>query len=1033
MKQTIDTYLDNTETMDIQVLSTLGITQEDVEALENIEGIEKVIPSYSQDVMIQTADKEYVAKVQSIEEINKVEIVEGRMPENANECVIDTEYLENENHKIGNTIFIDEKDGFNTQELTIVGTINSPLYLTRTKGTTNLGAGTIHYIIYVPKETFNLEVYTEAYIIAEQVKEISFFDKEYEEKIEKVKDEIEKISEERKDLRYEEVIGEANKELQEAENTLAEEKQKAEEEIQNAEKELEDGKRELEEGEQELNQNEQNAEREFQNAESLIEQAEAELTQRESELNQGKQAIIEQYGSIDNALTTLQTNQAQIETGLQQLNQSKTEYEGKIQDTEQLILSLQQQEQTPEIMAQIQQLQLALSGYTKAVESINNMITEQNTNLSAVKSGIEQIQALLAGETQIAEGKQELEDQKSELETTKRQTRNQIAEARAELEEGKKELEEGQKELEEGKKEADEKIAEAEKEIQNAKDEIAEIEEPEWYILDRDTNMGIASFKQDTDRIAKIGEVFPIVFFIVAALISLTSMTRMVEEQREKIGTLKALGYPKGEIALKYIIYAFSATVIGGVIGLAVGFYTIPRIIYDMYRMMYTTPELIIEFNLTYTFVGLGLAVACTCLATAYASYKELKEMPATLMRPKSPKLGKRVILEKIPFIWNKLKFTQKVTVRNIFRYKKRFLMTIIGIFGCTSMIIAGFGLRDSISSMIPSQYGEIFQYTMRTDMKEGEDVNQFIPTLGEKEEVLDSIAVNMQSIEITKDGNTEEPQLIVPKEVNRLSEFIKLKEKNKDEIFLLEKDYIFITEKLAKLLNVKEGDEVILKDADDNEVNAKVSHIVENYLMHYVYMSPETYEELFGETVDYNVILSKTVELSEEQEEEFAKDILDHNTNVSGVTFTSATANLYDDVMNNLSYVVVVLIVSAGLLAFVVLYNLSNVNISERIRELASIKVLGFYDGEVYRYVSRETVILTIIGILLGCLGGYLLNMYLIQTCELNETMFDTTVKLASYLYGIAITVFFTIIVNIFTYFALKKINMIEALKSVE
>lgn len=1033
MKQTIDTYLDDTETMDIQVLSTLGITQEDVEALENIEGVEKVIPAYSQDVMIQTTDKEYVAKVQSIEEVNKVEIVEGRMPENANECVIDTEYLENENHKIGDTIFIDAEDCLNTQELTIVGTINSPLYLTRTKGTSKLGAGTIHYIIYVPKEAFNLEVYTEAYIIAEQAKEISFFDKEYEEKIEHVKDEIEKISEERKDLRYEEVIGEANEKLQEAENTLAEEKQKAEEEIQNAEKELEDGRRELEEGEQELNQNEQNAEREFQNAESLIEQAEAELTQKETELNQGKQAIIDQYGSIDNALTTLQANQAQIEAGIQQLNQSKTEYEGKIEETEQLISSLQQQEQTPEIVEQIQQLQFALSGYTEAVTTINNMITEQNTNLSAVKSGIEQIQVLLAGETQIAEGRQELENQKNELETTKRQTWNQIAEARAEIETGKKEIEEGQKELEEGKKEADEKIAEAEKEIQNAKDEIAEIEEPEWYILDRDTNMGIASFKQDTDRIAKIGKVFPIVFFIVAALISLTSMTRMVEEQREKIGTLKALGYPKGKIALKYIIYAFSATVIGGIIGLVVGFYTIPRIIYDMYRMMYTTPELIMEFNLTYTFVGLGLAVACTCLATAYASYKELKEMPATLMRPKSPKLGKRVILEKIPFIWNKLKFTQKVTVRNIFRYKKRFLMTIIGIFGCTSMIIAGFGLRDSISSMIPSQYGKIFQYTMRTDMKEGEDASQFISTLAEKEEVLDSIAVNMQSIEITKGEKTEEPQLIIPKEVDRLSEFIKLKERNKDEIFLLEEDNIFITEKMAKLLDVKEGDEVILKDADNNEVRAKVSHVVENYLMHYVYMSPETYEKLFGKTVDYNVVLSKTVEFSEEQEEEFAKDILDHNTNVSGVTFTSSTTTLYDDVMNNLSYVVGVLIVSAGLLAFVVLYNLSNVNISERIRELASIKVLGFYDGEVYRYVSRETIILTIIGILLGCLGGYLLNMYLIQTCELNETMFDTTVKLASYLYGIAITVFFTIIVNIFTYFALKKINMIEALKSVE
>ncbi len=466
---------------------------------------------------------------------------------------------------------------------------------------------------------------------------------------------------------------------------------------------------------------------------------------------------------------------------------------------------------------------------------------------------------------------------------------------------------------------------------------------------------------------------------------------------------------------------------------MSLGFILLPKIIWMMYKMMYVMPEIQISFNIYYAILGLGIASICIIGATLYSVIKSLKNLPAVLMRPKSPKMGKRVLLEKIPFIWKRLSFTRKVTVRNIFRYKKRFFMTIIGICGCTALITAGFGIRDSIRIILPNQYGNVFNYDMqislKTNVKE-QSKQDLINELNNIETTKQISEVYYTSGKLTNKNNNEDVQIIVPKDAQTINNMIKMKDIKTGEQINIEKAEICITDKVAQLLNVKKGDNIALK-INDVEKNVTISNILENYVYHYVYMSKDTYEQLY-DNYNTNTLLVNNKEITKEQEEEISKKIM-AKEDVGGVILTSSIMGMLDDTMKSLNYVVIILIISAGLLAFVVLYNLSNVNISERIRELATIKVLGFYDKEVYSYVTRETVILTIIGILLGLVSGYFLNFYIMQTCEINILRFSKIVTPISYIYSILITIVFTVIVNIVTYFSLKKIDMIESLKSVE
>ncbi len=1053
MKITLDKYFDDKNVMDFQVISTLGITNEDIEEIKNLEGINYVEGSYQTDAIVKIGEEEHVVKVETVtENINQLEIIEGRLPENENECVVETNFLTNTKHKIGDTITVEtekitddegnEKELLHNKDLVIVGEIKSPLYISRDRGSTKLGSGMIDYYIYISKDNINTDIYTNAYIIAEESKDLKCFEDGYEEKIEKQIEKVDEISDRRREARYNELFNNANEKLQEAKDEFNTKKADGEKEIQEAEEKLNSGKQEIITGKNQLQKGKEEINNKFKEARKQIEEARETLNTKQKEFDDKKKDVENRIGEYENNLDNLKNIQTQYNSLKESLNTKQKEYnnlEEKLKELDEK----EDQDEITNIKNKMESLNLEITKLKATINVIDEELKNQgiddiNTSVSTLENAINNIKLELTnGQKAIDDAKYELEKQEDEIDKQEKNAYNELAIAEKKIKDSDEEIKKGEEELNLAKEEYNTKIAEAESKLDESEEEVNSIQKPDWYILDRNQNAGYVSYIQDTDRVAKIAEVFPVVFFIVAALISLTSMSRMVEEERVEIGTLKALGYNKLQIANKYLIYAILATLVGGIIGLVIGFKILPKIIADIYGMMYEVPDVVLEFNMTYAAIGMSAAILCTLGATIYSCIKELRQKPANLMRPKAPKPGKRVFLEKITFIWKRLNFTKKVTARNLFRYKKRFLMTIIGVGGCTALIIAGFGLRDAISSMIPSQYGKINLYEIAINLKdeykneELENINNNI--LGYKE-INNILNVNVQSIRIDKNDNNQTIQLIVPEDVNKIEKFINLKSRTKkDEKYTLDNSGVIISEKLAKLLDIKVGDEIKIINIDDKEANVKVSHITENYIMHYIYMSPELYNTVFDTRIGFNVIYANSNEMSESEENDLGKEILQNKDYISGVEFTSASKDMFEEVMENMDLVVWILIISAGLLAFVVLYNLLNANITERIRELATIKVLGFYDKEVYEYISRETIILTIIGMLFGILGGYFLTIYIIKTCELDILMFNPQITIWSYLLGIVITGIFAIIVNIITYFSLKKIDMIESLKSVE
>ena len=1049
MKNTLDTYFDEYNVMDIQVISTLGLTDDDITAIQEVENVDMVEGSYQTDAIVDIGGEEVVVKLETYSDsLNKLELVDGRMPENEKECVVEYTFLERTGHSIGDEIKIEVEDITNDEgeaekvlkndEVTIVGAVKSPLYISTERGSTKLGSGVIDYYMYVPKENINVDMYTNIYLTVSGAKDLNSTSDKYTDLVNEVEDSLDAISEERREARYNELYDSANSKIEDAQKELDEEKEKAEKELENAQKEIDDGKKEIEDGRKELEASRASAYSQFAQAEQEIADGKAEIEKQEENFEASKKEAEAQIEEYQAQLDTLNQTKTQLNSLEENLNSAKENLEALNKKLENASEDEKEeiQNQINQVEAQIQTLQGTISAIESGLQSQG--VTDLDKTIESLEEGISSAKKQLSdGEKAIEEAKKELEDAEDELNRAKNSTYYTLNQAEAELDDGEKELEQGEKELEDAREEYEEQIEEAEQKLLDAKEDLKAIERPEWYVLDRETNTGYASYVQDTDRVASLAEVFPVVFFLVAALISLASMSRMVEEERVQIGTLKALGYSKLQISRKYIIYAILATVIGGIIGLLIGFHLIPKIIADMYAMVYEVPEVILQFNWDIAILGMAAAIICTVGATIYTCAKELIHNPATLMRPKAPKPGKRVILEKIPFIWKHLNFTAKVTARNLFRYKKRFLMTIIGVCGCTSLIIAGFGLRDAISNMIPKQFGEIDKYNISITLKEekyDEDLQTLEDSILENDEITDTLGANVQSVNIIKNDNNQSIQLIVPEDVDKLKEFIVLRDRiHQDETYTLDNSGVIITEKLADLLEIKEGDTILLENADGDRREVKVANITENYIMHYIYMSPELYNSTFDDRIESNVIYAKTIDMNEEQEDSLGKILLQDSDNISGVSFTSASEDMFTTVMDNMDMVVWILIIAAGLLALVVLYNLLNANISERIRELATIKVLGFYDGEVYNYIGRETIILTIIGILIGLLGGNVLTTYVLKTCELDITMFDPEIQIWSYLLGIVITVFFAVVVNIVTYFSLKKIDMIESLKSVE
>lgn len=788
-------------------------------------------------------------------------------------------------------------------------------------------------------------------------------------------------------------------------------------------------------------------------AEDIRQQLEEQLNEareQEAQIEAGISAASGQLADLQNTLQQLEEQKAQMDNALPQLKEQQQTLPAALEELKKQLDQLDAQAET------LAEKEAELADGEDQIAQAEVLLTEKEAELAAGKAQIEDRAAQLAdGENQLDEARELLESKEQELADAKAQIAQsrkeledgkaqladgdkEIADGESEIEKNRKKLADGRREYEEKKADADEKIADARQKVADGQKDLDDLEVPKWYILNRDFIQTYVEYEQDADRIKAIGDVFPAIFFLVAALICLTTMTRMVEEERTQIGTLKALGYSKLSIAAKYLCYALLASFIGSLAGLVAGQRILPPVIINAYGILYNNlPEAVAPLHAGYSISSTLLAIACTTAAAGIACYKELMSTPATLMRPAAPKSGKRVLLERVGIIWNRLSFTNKSTVRNLFRYKKRFFMTVLGIGGCMGLLLVGFGVKDSVRSIGTIQYNDLLSY-------HAEIVLEDKTTPEEKEEVMDAMekdkdiksfmAVYKTSMDIEneKEDVTKSAYVMVPENAKEFKKYADLRSRTTKEHYELSDDGIIISEKLAKLLDVKEGDTVVLKEEETDHFEVKVSHITENYFLHYIYISPELYGKVFGETpefVDYLTINTSTDSAFEDsmQEKYMAYD------QVSEVSFITKTADRIANMLKSLDTVIYVLVIAAGLLAFVVLYNLNNINISERIRELATLKVLGFYDMEVSRYVLRENVCLTLIGCFLGIFFGKILHRFVILTAETDIMMFGRDIEIISFVYSILITLFFSAVVNFFMHFRLKKVDMVESMKSVE
>ena len=781
---------------------------------------------------------------------------------------------------------------------------------------------------------------------------------------------------------------------------------------------------------------------------AAVEDGLSQLSQKESELNAGLEQITAGQAQIDAGWiqiqeqeNTLAASKAEIEAGEQELEKGQKQLKAAKKKLSKAQKEIDSNAETlaagqAELDANVAKLNDNEAQYASGLEQYHSgarQIAENEAKLTSGEQEIAENEAKLAdGEKEIADNEKKLADGEKEITDNEKK----LQDAAKDLKKGEKDLADGKKEYEDAQKDAEDEIAENQQKLDDAKKELEDLEKPEWMVTDREDLPEYTDYGDNADRLRNIGQVFPVIFFLVAALISLTTMTRMVEEQRTQIGTLKALGYKKSAIAAKYICYAFFATLLGSVLGMLIGEKIIPYIIITAYGIMYhnVANTISIDYQPGFALIASAASVVCTVGATLFASGKELQETPASLMRPPAPKEGKRVLLERFTFIWKHLSFSWKSTIRNLFRYKKRLIMTVFGIAGSMGLMLVGFGLQDSISDIAAIQYRELQHYdgmVIEDSDATEEEHEELFEYMKENEQIAHCNRVQMTKISAPKGSSNISIYLFVPESLSEFAKDVTLKNRITGETYELTDEGAAISEKTASLLGLKVGDMIPLKKGD-KEYKVRVAVITENYMSHYLYMTPRVYEQTFGEKPEYENIVFTMQEDCKDDLEMAGTRILAYPGALS-ISYTSSLASQVDRMLSTLDAVILVLIVSAGMLAFVVLYNLNNINITERQRELATLKVLGFYDGEVSQYVLRENVILTVLGIMFGAVFGILIHRYVITTVEVDAVMFGRNIKLLSFLYSGILTSIFSIVVNGVMHFKLKTIDMVESLKSVE
>ena len=1025
MEYTADNYYDRTHMMDGYVISTLGLTQEDLDALGQEAGIQEVEGGMSLDATARDA----IVSVRSLPEtLNLLEVTEGRLPQAADECVTESLLMVELGLEVGDTLELtldeDNADSLTRTTYTVVGVVNSPLYVGSDRGSSSLGGGTVDAFLYVPGENFNLDYYTEAYFTLDGLAALDSYSQEYEDRLEDYLDGLDGLADQRAQLRYDTLVADAQAEIADGEAQLADARQ----ELADVEAELADARAELDDGWSSYYDGVDTLDREITDARQTLAQALADLQDGEAELADGQSQYDDGLAQYQQGLADYEDNLAALDGQQETLDEGYAQYEA----------ALAPYVGTPYYDAMVEQL----APQKAQLDAAQAQLDEGYAQLEAGKAQLDASKAVLDETAQtLADARAELDGGWSEyndglatLNQEEADGRAELADALTELEDGESEYADGLDEYEDARADAESEIADGEAELADARQALADLDGCEWYVLGRTTNSGFAGYSQDAERVGNLANVFPVIFFLVAALACLTTMTRMVEDQRTEIGALKAMGFSRLSISKKYIGYAFWASLLGGLVGLAVGCTLVPAVIANAFQIMYNVPSLEFKLQPAVCVIAVLAAVACTTGAALWACLSTLIDTPANLMRPKTPKAGKRVFLEYIKPLWKRLSFTWKVTMRNLFRYQRRFWMTVIGIGGCTALIVTGFGLHESIFDILDKQFDEISLYDATASLTdEGSQAPEEVLAYLDQSPAVDRALLCYQSAaDVSASGAAYSAYLLAVDDPAQLDQFIHLRHRLDGGPVEITDGGVVITEKLAELLEVSVGDTVTLDNGDDR-VEAAVTDVVENYVYHYVYLTDTCYEALFGQPPEDNTVLVAYADgIGQAQSDQVSADLMAMDQ-VASYSYIATIRDSFTDSMNAINYAVVIIILAAAALAFVVLYNLTNINITERTRELATLKVLGFYDRETTAYVYRENVFLTLFGIVLGLVLGRFLHAWMVVTVEVDLVMFGRTAPLYAYLLAAALTVVFSVVVNIAAHFRLKKVDMVESLKTVE
>ena len=1067
LRYSADVFFDEQNLYDISIVSTLGLTEADVKAVAGIEGVEEVEGTYSEDVFTELEDgtrKQATVKMLSEKGMNVPYLLEGELPDNAVEILVTQKYINESGKQIGDKVCIEEKHSSDTDEdeeedsnfvykhYWISGVAIDVMDINSAEGAVAFrNNSTTDYVFYVHPNTVISDIYTAMYLTLEDTDELACYSEAYEERVDEIVTLLEEeIKEDREQERYDKITGDAWDEIADAEEEMWEAFGEAEQEIADAIGEIADGWTKLTDAKEELTQ----AERELAAAERELEQGERQLDRAEVEFEAGLTEYEAAKAQLETSLSIVEAAEAALDESEKNLDAEEKEleetYSKQIADTEtELALKKEEletaqtsgapQEKIDEIQAEVTQLEDSLTTLKEEEATERAWIEREREGLANTREELKNsTKEITAGKKQLAAAKAEIDAARTQLDTAwadiekgwkeLKDGEKQIYDGWDEIEDGIKELEDGQSELDENVAEYESEKADALSELEDAKQEVSDIKMTEWYITTRTSLGGYNNIKTDADCIEAIGQAFPILFMTIAILISLTTMSRMIEEDRGLIGTYKALGFSDDEIRRKYVIYSLIACVIGGIFGDLLAYIVLPAIMFWVFGVMYQLPVYMYTFDILYGIGGIILFIVGIVGAAYVSCNSVLRSMPAMLMRAKPPSSGSRVLLERITPIWSRLSFLNKVTARNLFRYKKRLFMTLFGIAGCTALLLSGYTIKDTVVELMPLQYDETYRYDAMVVASDNDKLLEYLEERSDVRKYINTMVTNVKVI--AENGNEETVQLVVIPEGENISRYIRLYDETWERQKLTDDD-VFVTTNLSMVVGFEEEEFIILQNMNLVQADVEVTQIVMNYLGNSIYMTEAMYEDSFDEKFEPNAayVLLNT---KGEKQDEFVTAI-EGKDGILTVLGQRDLENGFDSAFQIINMVVYIIIILAGALAFVVLFTLATTNISERERELATIKVLGFYDAEVHSYVNKETLILTALGIVMGMPIGKVMGVWLMGVLEMPAIYFYPTLYPESYAYAAILAIIFALLVNLMTNKSLNKIDPVEALKSVE